>query len=223
MGCGCAIVAKSQRELIDDVKGQITKVEDEMKTANGGGEVKNKEGKAMSAEELAKYKDNLGKYLNGLREILESLQKGEFNDLGKLQDMLDQYFNMMSSKKFDDLNSLMDKIRAFFKDNCRSPPMSPKDECIKNIESLINSNNEYAKSNNLDLNDPQNEYLNIFILSLADLLDFIKTNQFLQEKECCLKNPNLDEFVKLKESKDPQALRDNLAKIYDNYRSYLKN
>jgi len=194
---------------------EISKADSEVKrTSSEPDKIQNNEGKTMSTEELGKFKDNLTRYISGLNEILDLLQKGEYNQLGKLQDLLEEYYNILNSKRFDDLNNILNKIRAFF-------PLTPKEEFIKLVEKEAISSSELSKTNNWDLNDPANEYLNIFILSCSDISTYMKQNNFIPEKECCFK-PAFETYLKSKDTRNTQTVRDELVKLFEAFKSFLR-
>ena len=168
MGCGCSKVTSSQAEIIEEIKRERVKGEEEQKKLSAEKLTPPIEGvEARKPEVIAKIIDGYIKYNAGLKEVEDELAKNEYNLLEKLQDLLSVLFTFPVSKLFDEIPKQLDKIRAFFKSNLKPKKVKTQTEIIAEINLLVTKSNDDATKNLVDLTRPENKWLDVYIRLLV--------------------------------------------------------
>ena len=173
MGCGCAKVAKSQKEQIDDVRMERTKTEEDIKKLKA--EIEKMTGpepgttgipEKKPTEEQNKSLENLTRFSYSLKDIEEELVKADYNELSDLQDLLAKFFVIPSSKDFDNMSKQLDLIRAFLKKNLKPKVVKTQQEMSNQVNANVVKTNDEIKAKNLNIEEPANLLVKEFLSSL---------------------------------------------------------
>jgi len=114
MGCGCTRTYKDQKEIIEDLKRERMKNEEEIKLLQFEKEKVEVPGlEIRDTEEITKEIDKFTNFIQSLKDLELELEKYEYSNLGQLQDLLEVLYTFPQANCFEEVPRQLYKIREF--------------------------------------------------------------------------------------------------------------
>ena len=205
MGCGSTKIFVTQMEIIQSLKCEKIKSEEEIKKLYLEKEKSvtlQVQSEIRKLDEIDKHLEGYKKFQNGLNDILEVFQINEYYELEKLEDLLEVFYTFPSSNCFDEIPDQLDKINNFLSEN--SKIKKNQKEIINDIENELIKLNEFFKTNNIDFNHPDNDCLKLYFSLYSKILENLKTVQYVNLNKLTI---HLDLYNKSKNSKNNEIIQ----------------
>ncbi len=179
MGCGCTRTFKDQKEIIEDLKRERMKNEEEIKLLQIEKEKVEVPGlEIRDTEEITKEIDKYINFIQSLKDLELELEKYEYSNLGQLQDLLEVLYTFPQSNCFEEVPRQVHKIREFFLTNLNVKLIKNQKDLIDEVEGFLNVFIEETKKEKIDLTKQENAWFSIFIKQYNTLISCLKKNEY---------------------------------------------